>query len=167
MPGSPCEIGAKLRVRESTATGTPQLLEPRTLLAGNVTATVAGADLIVQGDDFDNAMTLMTNANGNLVPRGIDDTSINGHTEFIPATWIDGRKYASASVTSVSSSAAGADNLSSSQFSSSDNTPIKCESLSAHRQSHDSASHGHPIPLIDPMPQAIQMRQQCLFCERP
>ena len=75
-------------MRRSAATGTPQLLKPRTLLAGNVTATVLGGDLIVQGSDFDNAMTLMTNANGNIVLRGINDTSINGHTEFIPVTWI-------------------------------------------------------------------------------
>lgn len=75
-------------MRRSAATGRPQLLKTRTLLAGNVTATVPGADLIIQGSDFDNAMTLMTNAHGNIVLRGINDTSINDHTEFIPVTRI-------------------------------------------------------------------------------
>ncbi|MCC7473958.1 MAG: hypothetical protein IT425_01065 [Pirellulales bacterium] len=60
-----------------------EALEPRQMLAGDVTASIVHGDLIVQGDDLANGITISAGANaGEIVVKGIDAggsaTSING-----------------------------------------------------------------------------------------
>ncbi|MCH2203886.1 MAG: peptidylprolyl isomerase [Fuerstiella sp.] len=80
----PVNLRARQRVRRGAVAVGSERLEQRTLLAGNVTAAVVSGDLIVQGDDADNVVDLFTSENGNIVLRGLDGTSINGETEFVP-----------------------------------------------------------------------------------
>jgi hypothetical protein len=68
----------------------PQLegLEARTLLAGNVTATVSGGDLVVNGDGHDNSVSVWQDTNsGNWIVSGNFSsgalTTVNGQTVFI------------------------------------------------------------------------------------
>lgn len=84
----PVKVRARQRVRRGVLADGSELLEQRTLLAGNVTAALVSGDLIVQGDDADNVVDLLTNEAGNIVLRGLDGTSINGRTNFVPADGI-------------------------------------------------------------------------------
>ena len=60
-----------------------QQLECRALLAGNVTASLAGSHAIIEGDAADNSVALLLE-NGNLVLRSHNGTTINGSTsDFI------------------------------------------------------------------------------------
>ena len=56
-----------------------QVLESRTLLAGNVVASLNGAHLSVSGDAADNQIEV-TVANNQVVLRGLSNTTINGST---------------------------------------------------------------------------------------
>jgi cyclophilin family peptidyl-prolyl cis-trans isomerase/carbon monoxide dehydrogenase subunit G len=52
-------------------------LEQRTLLAGNLTAQLVGQTAFLVGDNADNSVELLVD-NGNVVIRGLDNTTING-----------------------------------------------------------------------------------------
>lgn len=61
-------------------------LESRTLLSGNVSASLVGDHLVIKGDEFDNQVTLRFD-NGNTVLVGQDATTINGQsTDFVVRT---------------------------------------------------------------------------------
>ncbi|MBM82548.1 MAG: hypothetical protein CMJ78_18445 [Planctomycetaceae bacterium] len=62
-----------------------EVLEDRTLLAGNVLASVRGPDLVIQGDAQDNSVVILIE-NGNLTVRGFDNTTINGTDSFVATT---------------------------------------------------------------------------------
>ena len=85
---SPVKVRAGQRVRPGTVAVCSEPLEQRTLLAGNVTAALVNGDLIVQGDDADNVVDLLTNETGNIVLRGLHGTTINGGVDFVPADGI-------------------------------------------------------------------------------
>jgi hypothetical protein len=59
-------------------------LESRHLMAGNITAVMTGRDLLIEGDDFANTLSVSQTANNNVVLRGLApgeflaETSING-----------------------------------------------------------------------------------------
>ncbi|MDH3719008.1 MAG: hypothetical protein OES79_12895, partial [Planctomycetota bacterium] len=58
-------------------------LEPRHLLAGNVTAAVVDGDLRLTGDSLDNT-AMVSVIDGDVVVEGLDDTTVNGSaTPFI------------------------------------------------------------------------------------
>lgn len=60
-------------------------LESRALLAGNVTAQLLGQTAFVNGDSADNSVEIVVDG-GNVVVRGLDDTTINGGTaDFVLA----------------------------------------------------------------------------------
>lgn len=63
-----------------------QKLEQRALLAGNVTAQLLEQTAIVNGDSADNSVEVLIDG-GNVIVRGIDNTTVNGSTDdFILAT---------------------------------------------------------------------------------
>ncbi|MEZ6123734.1 MAG: hypothetical protein R3C49_11220 [Planctomycetaceae bacterium] len=63
-----------------------QLLEVRSLLAGNVLVSFVGADLVVTGDDASNQVDVVVDG-GNIVVRGRENTTVNGgSTAFVAAT---------------------------------------------------------------------------------
>jgi hypothetical protein len=55
-----------------------QPLEPRRLLAGDVTAVLAGHDLIIRGSRADNAIEISQPEPGVIEVAGADDTTVNG-----------------------------------------------------------------------------------------
>src|SRR5262245_17075222 len=55
-------------------------LESRLLLAGNVSASIQGADLIIRGDAEDNVVTITSAGSGRLRITGIDQTRVNGQS---------------------------------------------------------------------------------------
>jgi hypothetical protein len=59
-----------------------EMLESRTLLAGNVTASVAGGSLVIDGDDLGNGFQITQNADGTHTVTGLDfagsPTTVNG-----------------------------------------------------------------------------------------
>lgn len=57
-----------------------EALEQRTLLAGDVTATLLGQTAFLTGDSAANSVQV-TVEDGNVVVRGLEDTTINGSTE--------------------------------------------------------------------------------------
>jgi len=67
---------------------TVQLLEQRALLAGNAIASLNGPHLTVLGD-ADNNTVEITVLGGNVVVRGLDDTTVNGSSEFIVASGVN------------------------------------------------------------------------------
>ncbi len=58
-----------------------QLLEGRTLLTGNVVASLSGSNLFVTGDAADNQLEVAV-VNNQVVLRGLTNTSINGSTSL-------------------------------------------------------------------------------------
>ncbi|MEZ6132203.1 MAG: peptidylprolyl isomerase [Planctomycetaceae bacterium] len=61
-------------------------LEPRTLLAGDVTVALRLQSAVLTGDAADNSIQILV-ADGNVVARGIDGTTINGSAaDFVLAT---------------------------------------------------------------------------------
>lgn len=75
-----------------------QMLEKRALLAGNAVASLNGSHLTVLGDNAGNTVEI-TVLGGDVVVRGLDDTTINGGTaEFVIASGtntIDGNIHVS------------------------------------------------------------------------
>jgi len=67
------------RRRRATLAGQVQLLEDRTLLAGDVAALVANGNLSLQGDAADNVVEV-TLAQEGVIVRGLDGTTVNGST---------------------------------------------------------------------------------------
>ncbi len=64
-------------------------LENRSLLAGNVIASLRGGHLTITGDNADNAIEIAVE-NGNVQVRGLNDTTVNGGTtSFVAATGSD------------------------------------------------------------------------------
>ena len=57
-----------------------EALESRTLLAGNVEATLVDGDLSLEGDSDDNSVEILVEGE-DLVVRGLDGTTINGLTD--------------------------------------------------------------------------------------
>lgn len=55
-----------------------ETLENRSMLAGNVTASVSGADLIITGDALGNTITVESAGAGIVQVRGFENTSVNG-----------------------------------------------------------------------------------------
>ena len=82
----------RLRLRRSCQSqprmATVQLLEQRALLAGNAIASLNGPHLTVLGD-ADNNTVEITVLGGNVVVRGLDDTTVNGSSEFIVASGVN------------------------------------------------------------------------------
>ena len=69
---------------------TPQVLEARVLPAGNVNVRISGDNLVINGDRENNEVSLIVDDDGNLVVRGLNDTTINGAEEdFIVAEGSD------------------------------------------------------------------------------
>ncbi len=64
--------------RKSYASPTYQVLEPRKLLAGDVTVSVDGSALIVFGDAEANQIQIVGAPDGSAIVRGLDGTTING-----------------------------------------------------------------------------------------
>ncbi len=64
--------------RKSSPSPTYQILEPRKLLAGDVTVTVDGSALRVVGDADANQIQIIGRADGSAVVTGLDGTTING-----------------------------------------------------------------------------------------
>lgn len=63
-----------------------QRLENKALLAGNVTAQLVGQTAVVNGDSAANSVEVLVDG-GNVIVRGIDNTTINGSSaDFILAT---------------------------------------------------------------------------------
>jgi cyclophilin family peptidyl-prolyl cis-trans isomerase len=60
-------------------------LEQRTLLAGNLTAQLVGQTAFLSGDSANNSMEILVD-NGNVVLRGLDNTTINGATSELVIT---------------------------------------------------------------------------------
>ena len=58
----------------------PELLESRTLLAGNVTAGLVDGNLIITGDADDNNVEVVVTVDG-VVVRGLDGTTVNGSAD--------------------------------------------------------------------------------------
>jgi hypothetical protein len=58
-------------------------LEGRVLLAGNVTASVQGGDLIIRGDSQDNVVTIKSAGAGKVRIAGADDTEVNGRASVV------------------------------------------------------------------------------------
>src|SRR5262249_14916053 len=60
-------------------------LEGRAMLAGNVTASVSGGNLIIRGDNVDNGVVISQTDPGTYLVTGIDTaggpTTINGNTD--------------------------------------------------------------------------------------
>jgi cyclophilin family peptidyl-prolyl cis-trans isomerase len=75
LPASP-------RRRRGVRTGWTalQALEARVLPAGNVQVTISGDQLIIRGDGEDNEISIIED-DGNLVVRGLNDTTINGEED--------------------------------------------------------------------------------------
>ena len=69
----------RLQIRE--AAESIQLLEDRTLLTGNVVASLRGPNLFVTGDAADNQLEV-TVVNNQVVLRGLTNTNINGSTSL-------------------------------------------------------------------------------------
>ena len=70
----------------STLSFSVEKLESRLLLSGNVLASFIGDDLVLSGDELDNEIEI-TSSEGELIVRGLGDTSINGtETEFAVST---------------------------------------------------------------------------------
>ena len=84
----PAKVRTKQRLRRSAVAVGSEVLEQRTLLAGNVTANLIAGNLIVQGDEADNVVELLSDETGTIVLRGLDGTSVNGNTEFVPGDGI-------------------------------------------------------------------------------
>lgn len=76
----------ELRARQRRFTARPhqlvdvQMLEKRTLLAGNAIASLNGPHLTVLGDTAANTVEI-TVIGGDVVVRGLDDTTVNGSTD--------------------------------------------------------------------------------------
>ena len=64
--------------RKSTPLPTYQILEPRKLLAGDVTVTVDGSALRVIGDSDANQIQIIGAPDGSAIVSGLDGTTING-----------------------------------------------------------------------------------------
>ncbi len=64
-----------------------QPLETRVLPAGNVNVRVSGESLVINGDSEDNEISVLIN-NGDLIVRGLNDTTINGEDDDF--TVVDG-----------------------------------------------------------------------------
>ena len=76
------------RLRMSPLTAAPmrsETLEQRTLLAGNLTAQLVGQTTFLSGDSADNSVEILVD-NGNVVLRGLDNTTINGATTELVIT---------------------------------------------------------------------------------
>ena len=58
-----------------------QPLEPRRMLAGNVTAVLVGGDLVIRGDRADNFIEVTQDEEGDIVVNGEDGTTVNGEEE--------------------------------------------------------------------------------------
>lgn len=56
-------------------------LEPRKLLAGDVTAIVAGNTLVISGDNASNEVLVSVNDSGNIEVAGRNETTINGNNQ--------------------------------------------------------------------------------------
>lgn len=77
------------RLQTQQAAASIQLLEVRTLLTGNVVASLSGSNLFVTGDAADNQLEV-TVVNNQVVLRGLSNTSINGSTAlFVIAAGTD------------------------------------------------------------------------------
>lgn len=66
--------------RKSTTSPTYQILEPRKLLAGDVTVSVDGSALRVFGDGDANQIQIIGSPDGSAIVSGLDGTTINGGT---------------------------------------------------------------------------------------
>ena len=53
-------------------------LEDRDTPAGNVSVVLAGSQLYVTGDGFDNGVSTQQNANGDIIVVGVNGTTVNG-----------------------------------------------------------------------------------------
>jgi len=71
--------------RKSTTSPTYQILEPRKLLAGDVTVSVDGSALRISGDADDNQIQIIGRADGSAIVSGLDGTTINGGTAAFSA----------------------------------------------------------------------------------
>lgn len=67
-----------INTRKSTTPPTYQILEPRKLLAGDVTVSVDGSALTVFGDADSNQIQIVGSPDGSAIVRGLDGTTING-----------------------------------------------------------------------------------------
>ncbi len=67
------------RTADRTVDAQSQSLEKRTLLAGNAIVSFSGGNLSVTGDGLDNTIEV-TAAGGNVIVRGLNNTTINGST---------------------------------------------------------------------------------------
>lgn len=67
-----------INTRKSTTSPTYQVLEPRKLLAGDVTVSVDGSALTVFGDADANQIQIVGSPDGSAIVRGLDGTTING-----------------------------------------------------------------------------------------
>ena len=77
-------LGNRRRVGKQTPRLSPvsaqmECLESRTLLTGNITASIAAQSLYVFGDEAGNSIVLARSGN-NVVLRGLDGTTINGQS---------------------------------------------------------------------------------------
>ena len=66
--------------RKSFSSFTYQVLQPRNLLAGDVTVTVDDFALTVLGDFEDNQILIVGSPDGSVTVSGLEDTTINGGT---------------------------------------------------------------------------------------
>ncbi len=82
-PGRPARVPKARRRRPAPALQV-ELLEGRTVPSGDVAALLLGGDLIVVGDQADNAVEILV-IDGNLVVQGREgtDTTINGESRVI------------------------------------------------------------------------------------
>lgn len=64
-----------------------QPLEPRKMLAGDITAAVANGQLMITGDAEANEVMIIGNGDGSARVVGVDGTTINGGTaEFVTSS---------------------------------------------------------------------------------
>ncbi|MEQ9407227.1 MAG: Calx-beta domain-containing protein [Fuerstiella sp.] len=66
------------------------LLDEAGRVPGNIAATVSGTSLQVTGDTADNAISIGTNAAGDIVVTGLNGTTINGQSQFVAFTGVSG-----------------------------------------------------------------------------
>ena len=66
--------------RKSNTSPTYQVLEPRKLLAGDVTVSVDGSALSILGDVDANQIQIVGSPDGSAIVRGLEGTTINGGT---------------------------------------------------------------------------------------
>lgn len=81
--------GAQPRTIDRVVQDNVQPLEKRALLAGNATVTMSGGSLVIVGDGAANSVEV-TVVSGNVVVRGLQNTTLNGSTaNFVVASDTD------------------------------------------------------------------------------